>query len=508
MDRSTLVPARSAMIARTIRRILFAAALTCLSRADTACTQETPEPAAPPSLVDLPTPMESRPYRVRILLAADVAAWREPLQAALDRSVGRLWDADIGELTELSRADAAGLARWEQADAPQIFADEGVDFWFAVAIHDRGPERQISVRAWQPKYEWLSPVLSAVLFEPRETESRIVQLCWRLFRPEILIERVDQNDVRARIPAGDLQPADAAYRLFQPGDCLSPWLMYYNRQKVLQRRQELPWTYVRLDEINGPLVKGVVLSGLRTPLAGKTRGRIDKVAVASRPVFSETRLQIAVQNQPARLLAGYRLELRPKLPDPKPAEGEPKEADKLEPEDVATVLTDRLGEATLAAKPGQPLTWVFVYSGDLLLARVPFVAGSLAFQRLDVPDDSVRLQVEGQLQVLQSELINLVAERNTLIAAARSASKKNDWDRVTSLRRQLDQLPEKKKFHDRLAAIRVPALSAAKARRDRNAQVRVDRLCNDAAELIDRYLDPEKLKLIMDDLDELQKAAK
>lgn len=493
---------------RTIRRILFAAALTCLGGTGVAFGQETPEPAAPPSLVDLPTPMESRPYRVQILLAADVEAWREPLHAALDRSVGRLWDTTIDELPGLSRADAAGLARWEQADAPRIFADEGVDFWFAVAIHDRGPERRISVRAWQPKYEWLSPVQTEVLFEPRETASRIVQLCWRLFRPEILIERVDQNDVRARIPAGDLQPADPAYRLFQPGDCLSPWLMHYNRKKVLQRRQELPWSYVRLDEINGPLAKGVVLSGLRTPLAIKTRGRIDKVAVASRPVFPETRLQIGVQNQPARLLAGYRLELRPKLPEPKPAQGVQKAEDQSPPDEVVTVLTDRLGEATLPAKPGQPLTWVYVFSGDLLLARVPFAAGSLAFQRLDVPDDSVRLQVEGQLQLLQSELINLVAERNTVIAAARSASKKDEWDRVTTLRRQLDNLPEKKSFQDRLAAIRVPALNAAKARRDRNAQVRVDQLCNDVAGLIDRYLDPEKLQAMKDDLDELQKAAK
>jgi hypothetical protein len=455
--------------------------------------------------------MESRPYRVRILLAGGADAWRAPLTAALDRSVGRLWETTIEDLAGISRPDASGLARWNQSAAQQLFSDADVDFWFAVTIQASGPRRRIAVRAWQPKYEWLSPVQSAVLFERRDTAGRMVQLCWGLFRPEIQIEHVEENDVRARIPAGDLQPADPAYRLFQPGDCLVPWLMYYNRQKVLQRSQELPWSYVRLDEIAGPLAKGVVLSGLRTPLAGKTRGRIEKVAVASRPVFAETRLQIGVQNQPARLLAGYRLELRPKLPERKPVEEQENAGDgaaaKPPMEDVVTVLTDRLGETTLTPKPGQPVTWVYVYSGDLLLARVPFVAGSLAFQRLDVPDDSVRLAVEGQLQVLQSELINLVAERNTLVAAARAASKKDDWDSVASLRRQLDDLPERKTYHDRLAAIRVPALNAAKARRDRNAQVRVDRLCNDVAELIDRYLDPDKLQVIKDDLDELQKAA-
>jgi len=475
------------------------------------------ESITPPSLIDLPTPLESRPYIVRMLVATDSvdsSAISQQLAFALDRSVGGLWRSTIHELTGLSRADSSGLGRWQAEDARQKFADEEVDFWFAVTVHDHGPRREIAVRAWQPKFEWLSPVHSADIFEPRETAGRIVQLCWGLFRPEIRIEEVDQNAVRVRIPAGDLQPADPAYRLFQPGDCLIPWLMYYDRQHVLQRRQELPWSYIRVDEITGPLAKGVVLSGLRTPLAGKTRGRIEKVAVASRAVFPETTIQISVQNQPSRQLAGYRLELRPKLPEPKLADEENKKADPkesetaAEPAEIRTVLTDRLGQTTLLPIAGQPLTWVYVYSGDLLLARVPFVPGSLPFQRLEVPDDSVRLLVEGQLQVLQSELINLVAERNTLIAAARAASKKNDWQRMTALRTQLDSVPTKQVFVERLAGIRVPAVAAAKARRDRNGQVRIERLCQDVNELIDRYLDLDKLQLIKDDLEELQKAAK
>jgi hypothetical protein len=139
------------------------------------------------------------------------------------------------------------------------------------------------------------------------------------------------------------------------------------------------------------------------------------------------------------------------------------------------------------------------------LARVPFVPGSVPFLRLEVPADSVRLQVEGELQVLQSELINLVAERNTLIAAARGASKKGDWQRVAILRKQLDELPPKRTFTSKLAGIRVPAVNAAKAKKDRNGQVRVERLCKDVAELIERYLDPEKLKLIKYEIDQLVK---
>lgn len=465
------------------------------------------------SLVDLPVAMESRPYRVRVLIADDAAelpALRREVDQALSRSVGLLWQADIEELAGLVRRDGDVLARWTTAEVQQRCVDEDVDFWFLVTVHNQGARREIAVRAWQPRFEWVSPVQRASFFEPRETAAEIVKTCWRLFRPQVLIEHVDQNAVRLRIPAGDLQPADPAYQLFQPGDCLIPWMLYYDKNQTIKRRQELPWTYVRLDDIQGPLATGTVQSGLRTPLAGKTRGRIDKVAVASRPVYPHTRLQIGVQNQPSRVLAGYPLELRPKLPEPKPDDAAEQKADDAEAEppvkeDVRKLLTDRLGEATLTPVAEHKMTWVYIYSGELLLARVPFVPGSLPFMRLEVPDDSVRLQVEGELQVLQSELINFVAERNTLIAAVRGASKKGDWLRVSLLRKQLDELPPKQIFLSKLAGIRVPAVNAAKANKDRNGQVRVERLCKDVAELVDRYLDPEKLRLITDEIDQLVK---
>lgn len=464
--------------------------------------------AASRSLADLPTPMESRPYRVRLLLASGAESFddlRRDVMGALERSVGSLWDVEIAPLG-IPRFDDESLRRWKREDVSTRFMEEGVDFWFAATIIRRGSQRQVTVRGWQPRFEWLSPTHAVSFYEPRETASRIVHLCWGLFRPEIVIEHVDQNDVRVRIPGGDLRAADPNYTLFEPGDCLTPWLLYYDRDKQLKRRQELPWTYVRLDTIQGALAKGTVLSGLRTPLAGKTRGRIDRVAVAARAVYSETRLQLGVQNQPSRRLAGYLLELRPKLPERRPedAKGAPP-SDESDP-DVRRVLTDRLGNAVLAPLPDHDMTWIFVYSGDLLLARVPFVPGSVASLKLDVPDDSVRLQVAGELQVLEGQLINLVAERNTLIAAARAAAKKNDWKRVDQLRAEMDLLPGKNTFVDKLSAIRVPALNAAKARKDRNSQVRIERMCKDVAELIDRYLDADKIRLVKEELDELKKA--
>lgn len=504
---------------RCLRRVLFVGWL--LSGGGAGLAQEAgesaSETAAPEtSLAELPVSMESQPYTVRIEIASAAIPQAErerQIAVALERSVGTLWKTEITELTGLSRIDGEVLRRWTLEEVREKYSAEESDFCFAVTVERRGSQWIAAARAWQPRFEWLSPVHEESFYEPREAAGRAVKLCWGLFRPEILIEHAEQNNVRIRIRAGDLQPADPVFRLFQPGECLVPWLLYYDRDKKLKRRQELPWTYVRLDTIQGPLAAGTVLSGLRTPLAGKTRGKIDKVAVAARSVYPDSRLQIGVQNQPSRLLAGYRLELRPKLPAPRPvADPADKQAAKNEPKreeeehDVIRLLSDRLGEARLAPVFDQAMTWIYIYSGDLMLARVPFVPGSVAFARLDVPDDSIRLQVEGELQIFQGELINMVAQRNTLIAGIRAAAKKGDWNRAALLRTELDQMPEKKTFTDRLAAIRVPAVNAAKSRKDRNGQVRIERLCKDVGELIDRYLDPEKLRLIKDELDELKKA--
>jgi hypothetical protein len=473
--------------------------------------QDVTSAAAQVSLADYPVALESQPYRVRILVAQeaqDTSLLEREVFQALGRSVGSLWTTQIEPLPGVVRPEGKMLERWTVSEVRERFAADGVDFWFAVTVRDSAARREIAVRAWQPQFDWLSPVHESAFYEPRETAGRIVRHCWDLFRPQALVDHVDEQAVRVRVRAGDLAPADPDFALLRPGDCLIPWLMYYDRDRVLKKKQELPWTYVRLDSLQGPVAQGTALSGLRSPLGAKTRGRIEKVAVASRPVYPRTRLQIGVQNQPARTLAGYRLELRPQLAPPKSAGQDEKQKEHDEEKDQVTeVFTDRLGEVTLTPDPRQPHLWISIYSGDLLLARVPFVPGSLPFLRLDVPDDSVRLQAEGELHSLQSELINLVAERNTLIAAARSASKKGDWQRVAQLRKRLDELPEKEKYTAKLAGIRVPAVNAARQRRDRAAQVRVERMCKDVNELIDRYLDAEKLQLIKEEIDQLTRDA-
>jgi hypothetical protein len=57
-------------------------------------------------------------------------------------------------------------------------------------------------------------------------------------------------------------------------------------------------------------------------------------------------------------------------------------------------------------------------------------------------------------------------------------------------------------------AIRIPALKMAKARRDRTTAARVEKLCGETLELVNNYLDEEKVKELRDELAEMRQLAR
>ena len=57
---------------------------------------------------------------------------------------------------------------------------------------------------------------------------------------------------------------------------------------------------------------------------------------------------------------------------------------------------------TLQVKEGLPTVWLYVYSGKALLARVPYAPGLRPVETVELPDDSIRLRVEGELDLATS----------------------------------------------------------------------------------------------------------
>ena len=459
-------------------------------------------------------PLDVRPYRVRLLVAFDAPQLSAAAQqgvldethSAALRCVGEMWQLHVESIAWLQPVSAKGLAR---LDAPKLVERAGleatdgepVDVWFVAAVQAVRPGYRIDVRSWQPEIQVATAAVGVHVTDPRDVSVAILKLCRLAFRPLGVVEDVDGKTARVRLQAGSLAAPDEAFALARPDDSFVPSIAVRNREQRIERLQSIPWMYLTVTEVDGARVTCEIGSGLRSPLGGKQRARIETIVVAVHPQQATTRLELATQTKPSLPLVAHRIEIRSSSVIPKPDDDAAHEEHLLR-----ELLTDRRGLVVIPTDSERPLVWLFAYSGQHLLARVPFVPGCVAEVRLEVPDDAARLTAEADVQMLQGELVDAVAVRNTQFATIRSAAKKSDWKQVRAKLADLSKLTDPKSFLDRLAAIRVPAVNAAKARRDRAAEVRINRLCEEMAELIRQYLNEDKLKQFREEMAELLKS--
>ena len=163
-------------------------------------------------------------------------------------------------------------------------------------------------------------------------------------------------------------------------------------------------------------------------------------------------------------------------------------------------------EVLIPADPLKPLRYLIVYSGIAPLAKAPLIPGHAARVVLDAPDDAPRMNVEAETELLQSELIDIVARREVLMARARGASKKSDWELVTELSKQVDTLPTLEQFQVRIEALKNPAIQTAKQNKDKAQESRIARMCKQITEMATQHLDPIKVKEFQVEMEEDKKS--
>jgi len=163
----------------------------------------------------------------------------------------------------------------------------------------------------------------------------------------------------------------------------------------------------------------------------------------------------------------------------------------------------------LKTDPQQPLIWLYVRSGKALVANVPYIPGIDREIQIQIPDDRIRLSVEGELAVLNGELIEAVASLSMKLSHIRSWAGSNDWKKVDAAIIELESgISPKQIFQDKLNVIQVTAVEDAQQQKNRSAQARIISLCKDTSDRIDQFLDPTgiiDLKAEINDLKRLQK---
>jgi hypothetical protein len=474
-------------------------------------------------------------------LAAEPAADLDPSNTAADAVQNTASEndatAETTKATEPSTATPSGVAHSEHAPTEP-------DLRIHVEIERTGSHFNASVAVAQPNLQLQSPRRTVRISDSRRLAAAIVQLSWQLFRPWGRVETVNGSTAQLLLKAGQLLPSDETCRPVVNGQALQPTYRYLDRQGALSKLQPVPWTYlVATGEVEGAIVAKVE-TGLRMALNAKQRGRVELIAYAVRQDWPETVVQLQTLGNQRRSLVAQRVDLLPRRrsvaeelalaeasagaeagDSPEAASDPAGDGDTSESSattdlsgssapsgqsasEPRQMFSDRRGRLRIPTNSDGSLLWLRCRSGEFQLALVPLVPGNEPQVVLELPDDSTRLAVEGELAVLQSQLVDTVARQAALFSRIRSAARKSEWDQVDRLWEDVTRLPTRESYLERIAGVRVSVRESAGQPAAKAVIGRVDRLCNQVKELVDRYLDPDRTKVLREETAELRRVSR
>lgn len=359
----------------------------------------------------------------------------------------------------------------------------------------------------------LGAIVRRETFDRRTLVDPMTELVDDLFRPLVEIVATEEDVATLRLRGGEFATVDPDRPQLRPGDVLQPFYRHLDRQGELRQITPLPWTALVVESVAGEFAKARIATGVRVALGAKRSPTVELQAIVVRGVHPQTTLTLAPRGDRTRPLVAHPVAVLPFQEEPRaPIEPAAENAEQdheaaprpAEPPPLRRLLSDRNGRVVIPQEESHPIVWLQVFSGGQLLAKVPFVPGAVATETLELPDDSLRLSVEGEMELLKGRLVDVVARRATFIARTRVLAKSEDWKGVDELLKQIEMLPKVKDFEIQVANVRVPALEEAAKRKDRLLEARIRQLTGDAEQLVRRYLDPEKLKELREELAELR----
>ncbi|MBX3449808.1 MAG: hypothetical protein KF777_09625 [Planctomycetaceae bacterium] len=400
------------------------------------------------------------------------------------------------DFRQLARRTGGPAISWHEGPIEDA-SDELVLFHISVSPADVGVSFQLTLN------DRLTPANRPVLIEhvgdladlPRKAMRKMLRLMPLRAR---LSELFDERAV-LELQAGELAWGDPELDPLPKGGYLQPFLVLRDRDGVLKSTRPIPWTWLRVESRDGGQLTCEILSGIRQSLNARQRGRVEVLAVRVDPTWwpGGTVVHAWRLSDPPRPWGLLAVDLR---------QDEPASDSENPASPPRSFLADRDGRISISAASGG-IVWLTAQSGAQKLARVPVLAGSIDELRLELPDDSPRLAVEVAVKSLEQDLVVTVATRASLVAAARLAAKAERWTDVDRLLDRLSKLPTAKVYRDRLNGLRVNGLQVADDRKDRLGRARIEALCRQMGETIDRYLNDDPLRQLREELSELRAAS-
>ncbi len=452
-------------------------------------------------------PIELQPYRVQVSITFGsdpllTMGYRESvlqkIRAAVERILGQMWTLKVEENLWLSPPGMRGLEQLTSESETERFGKASCDKVYIVTVEVLGGRYRISGREWDRSTQVLGRLATRETFQRRTVAADVFTLVHGLFQPIVAIDEADNDTATIRVQAGQFPSVDPDAAQLTTKQFFIPIFRYLDKKKVVRKIQFLPWTYLMVQSVDRARATCSVESGLRAPLGGARR-RVEKIAIGIRPSYGATRLILVPRKNPSKPLISHHVNVVMNPPTSS------KESIKKQLEiEALHLLTDRSGAVTIPVNFEYPLVKLYVHSGTSLLARVPFVSGVEPEIYLRLPSDSLRLGVEGQLALLEGELVDTVARRATHIALARLYARDGKWEQVDEQIDGFKKVHGIKYFEQQLKAIQFPAVQAAKLQKNRSAEFRIKRLIQRTTDVLGRHLSPDKIRDFENEMDELR----
>jgi hypothetical protein len=461
-------------------RLLACSGLICLSPAP---------PAAAQSIWEL------TPYRIEVLVAFAPAPELTPrLRTELLAGLADRAEWLVGAAWQITVAPAPPALQPTLTSAIESVASESLpqqsleaDKVILLAVSSAVDGCRVTAREFDVPTQLFSAPVSRPVWQLGKLRDEALAAVFEAFAPLARIESVDKEQVALRLKAAALPLRDPQLLPIRPGDVFLPVIRYQDREGNLPKDRQgdvirpkpVPWTFCTVQQITSSRLECRLHSGLRSPLSGRRRGRVQQLALAVVPPRKPTTLTLQSRAEPKRALPGYELYAHP--PDA--------------PTPVLLGRTDREGRITVPSGDG-PLRVLLVRSGGELLARLPMVPGLQPACTAEIADDDPRLEAEGLVSGLREELVDLVTRREVLFARTRARIKAGRLDEAEELIGQLLRLEESQQELSRTLAVEQRGMRAS----DPGVQREIDALFGDTQKLMRTQLRAETIEQLRQEL--------
>ena len=483
-------------------------------------------------------PLPHRPYKVSVEVGFDGPETKDPqlrqtitndIRKGLFRMYGHMWNGKVDASSWMIPASSERLQRLAETDVQLHYEGADVEKVILVSVSVKNGAFEISSREFDVRVQELSPLLTEVTNDEQSVAEIACRLVRDCFRPVLLLTgpSIDKTELDFELQAGALTPPDPTAAQISSGDVLRTFIRQLDRRnpgkvKLLQR---LDLCYVRVTtfdrELRGSVipaedtdikvegstgdpsavytdnghVSGVLIAHGLVPFGGRGRS-MEQIALRQRASAPTSRVKLVLQARPDRPLICFRVDRVSKL----------RQTDVNEAPGVR-LLSDRNGEIEIGVDPANPTFWLYVYSGSVLLARVPYAPGLIPRDTMKLPDDSVRLGVEGELYLLRDQLVDMVAQKAVYMSLAKKAAMEGNVIALEAAIAQLDALPGQKRFEELLNKTKTDAVTRANQQKNSAAKRKVESLCKKMGESLTLFFATDKRVKEAEELEKLRQSA-